>query len=181
MANLLNFKFGQHNNLPTSTSAGTVYITTDEQAMYIDLPVSHDESAAINRIRIGDIIVKDDLSKLGPPPYAEGAFYYIAADNALLRYNSGKWVQINSVSDVQAEFNTKMKELEDELALEIKRATDAEKEITEAVAEANKEIALRVTTEAFENYKGTNDAAVAAAKQQADLGVANAAGALQKA
>ena len=40
MANLLNFKFGQYASLPTATTAGTVYVTTDERAMYIDLPES---------------------------------------------------------------------------------------------------------------------------------------------
>ena len=40
MANMLNFKFGQFGSLPSTKSAGTVYVTTDEQAMYIDLPKS---------------------------------------------------------------------------------------------------------------------------------------------
>jgi hypothetical protein len=30
MANMLNFKFGQYENLPSAKTAGTVYVTTDE-------------------------------------------------------------------------------------------------------------------------------------------------------
>jgi hypothetical protein len=106
MANLLNFKFGQYANLPSTKSAGTVYVTTDEQAMYIDLPNSHDSGAELKRIRIGDIIVKNS-ARDAQPPFAEDAFYYFVEENALLRwsYNTKEskyeWKQINSVSVIQ--------------------------------------------------------------------------------
>ena len=37
---LLNFKYGLHKNLPAFSDAtiGNVFVTTDEQAMHIDLP-----------------------------------------------------------------------------------------------------------------------------------------------
>lgn len=34
---ILNFKMGEYKNLPTTKVAGTVYVTTDEQAMYVDI------------------------------------------------------------------------------------------------------------------------------------------------
>lgn len=40
MAELLNFKRGLHANLPTSVTPGTIYVTTDEQAMYVDVSVT---------------------------------------------------------------------------------------------------------------------------------------------
>ena len=37
---MLNFKYGLHGSLPEYSSAtqGTIFVTADEQAMYIDLP-----------------------------------------------------------------------------------------------------------------------------------------------
>jgi hypothetical protein len=119
MNNNLNFKFGQYTHLPNASTAtaGTIFVTTDEQAMYIDLPSVSDPSK-VGRIRIGDIIVCETLSDL-TPPYHEGAFYYVASKNALLRYQpkydgDGKvvrdestgeivytWTQINSISAIQ--------------------------------------------------------------------------------
>jgi hypothetical protein len=80
---MLNFKFGKFDKFATlpgasSATAGTVYVTTDEQAMYIDLP--KDPSVAnseFTRVRIGDIIVKSSSADLGDPPYSIGVFYYL--------------------------------------------------------------------------------------------------------
>lgn len=102
--NLLNFKFGIHDNLPEDKTAGTVYVTTDEQAMYIDLPNAANANT-IDRIRIGDIIVKNSSRDLAPP-FAEGAFYYFVSENALLRWNGSEWTQINSVADVTSQVKT---------------------------------------------------------------------------
>jgi hypothetical protein len=93
MANLLNFKFGEYSNLPKSKAAGTVYITTDEQAMYVDLPKKNEQGTEeLTRLRIGDIRVFESASdKKFTPPYEVG-FYYFISDNALMRYDAtGKW------------------------------------------------------------------------------------------
>ena len=144
MDNNLNFKFGQYANLPTASAntAGPIFVTTDEQAMYIDLPSASD-STKVGRIRIGDIIVCENLSDL-QPPYHEGAFYYVASKNALLRYQpkafdsdgnpvkdtaTGKvvygWTQINSLTSVQQAIEN--------LQAEVDALGDTDDEILEAM------------------------------------------------
>lgn len=160
MANMLNFKFGQYGNLPATKAAGTVYVTTDEQAMYIDLPKSHEAGAEVARVRIGDIIVKNS-KRDAIPPFAEGAFYYFAEENALLRWDGSKWKQINSVSDVQANIAS----LQEELDAEVLRSTTADATHSADIAQLKKDVAARVTTADFETFKGANNTAIAAAKQ----------------
>lgn len=67
---LLNFQYGQFSKLPamSAATAGTVFVTTDEQAMYIDLP---NKDGALARVRIGDIIVYQGTSEI-EPPYHKG-------------------------------------------------------------------------------------------------------------
>lgn len=106
---MLNFKHGSYANLfkevdgvkQVPINNGTIYVTTDEKAMYVDL---NDQ-----RIRLSQIITctYDQWVDL-KPPYSTEAFYYIIDKNALLKYNDGKspagsdqtlvegWVQINS-------------------------------------------------------------------------------------
>ena len=114
MADLLRFRKGLHSALPATKVTGTVYVTTDEHAMYVDISDSE-------RIRLGQIVNFETLAKFQQflvttnPPYSQEAFYYIEDKNALLRWKAstgntaiggsntaGTWVQINSVSDVQA-------------------------------------------------------------------------------
>ena len=116
---MLNFKMGLFKNLNSvDKKAGTVYITTDEQAMYVD--ISNDK-----RIRINQIITYNTFNEFKAaiqqtePPYSTEAFYYIVDENALLKYVatggdfdangdgqvSGKWIQVNTTTDVQLELN----------------------------------------------------------------------------
>lgn len=108
----LNFKHGLLANLPAAVTPGVVYITSDERAMYVDVPTG--ETTA-ERIRIGDFrqyaklsdLVSDltswgsaiDTSKI-----SDTAFYYCVKENALLKWNkvASKWVRINSTEDVDA-------------------------------------------------------------------------------
>lgn len=85
----LRFLSGLQANLPTSITNGTVYVTTDEHAMYVDL--------GGERIRLGDFVVVDKVSSLPttPTPH-QAALYYAVAENILCRYNGTSWVQINS-------------------------------------------------------------------------------------
>lgn len=94
MANVL-FKKGLLKNLPTGKVAGTIYVTTDERAMYLDV----DENT---RIRLGDfneipnLNALPDVSHTGGAPNPTG-LYYSVAENVLARYDSknSKWAQIN--------------------------------------------------------------------------------------
>lgn len=99
---LLNFKYGLHKNLPafSNDTIGNVFVTTDEQAMHIDLPGG--------RVVISQIITlatAQDWQNM-KPPYSTQAFYYIVDANALLKYTGNgtthSWKQINSTADVQS-------------------------------------------------------------------------------
>ena len=97
---LLKFKKGLYANLPEARSAGTIYVTTDEQAMHIDLPNG--------RVVISQIITLDTVQQWQDmkPPYSAQAFYYIVDANALLKYTGNgtnhTWAQINSTADVES-------------------------------------------------------------------------------
>lgn len=99
---MLNFKKGEYKALPKTMNEGTVYVVTDEKAMYVD--ISNTE-----RIRLGQIVTVDTVEAWEglKPPFSHEAFYYIVEDNALMRNNGTEtnpiWTQINGVSDVQAE------------------------------------------------------------------------------
>lgn len=100
---MLKFKKGLWSKLPTTKSAGTIYVTTDEKAMYVDISDSE-------RIRLGDIVRLAKMSDL-TPPYSTEPFYYIEEDNALLKYVETKnaegvvtghaWKQVNGTQDLQ--------------------------------------------------------------------------------
>lgn len=115
MANeLLKFKKGLHANLAKQAKvAGTVYVTTDEQAMYVDIDSN-------TRIRLSDIIQVDTVNKLRDmaPKYSSTALYYVIDENALLKYtgdgsSNHTWKQINSVSDVTANLEALEKRVSD--------------------------------------------------------------------
>lgn len=92
---MLNFKYGIHDNLKNQSIAnGTIYVTTDEKAMYVDLDNT--------RIRLSQIITLTtyDWQTL-TPPYSTEAFYYLSDSNALLKYTGNAWVQINSTKDLR--------------------------------------------------------------------------------
>lgn len=102
MANL-NFKWGLHKDLGSATkSEGTVYITTDEKSMYVD--VSDDK-----RIKIqGAVAYYDDVKEFTDttnPPYDTETLYFFrqmgpegakVVVNALMAYDGTKWVQVNT-------------------------------------------------------------------------------------
>lgn len=115
MADLLKFKRGVYKDLPENRVAGTIYVTTDEGAMYVDLATG--TSSTAERIRIGETIQFTDKAAFADyleataPPYDTRAFYYIIGENALLKWvadgsgsysQSGKWQQINSTSTLSS-------------------------------------------------------------------------------
>ena len=100
---MLNFKHGLYGNLfnadgsnKVAISNGTIYVTTDEKAMYVDLDGK--------RIRLSQIVNIPDTKTWQnlTPPYSTEAFYYIVDANALLKYTGEGWVQINSTAELDA-------------------------------------------------------------------------------
>ena len=81
MADTLQFKKGLLANLDKATKkAGTIYVTTDERAMYVDV----DDST---RIRLGDFIeVAKESDLYNYTPFSTSALYYINADGRLLKF-----------------------------------------------------------------------------------------------
>ena len=95
----LAFKRGLLANMPQSIADGTIYVTTDEHAMYVDV--------GNNRIRLGDFIPVATLQDLPANGHAyETAVYYVRDGNILCRWqpaaneNPGRWIQINKAGVV---------------------------------------------------------------------------------
>ena len=89
MADMLKFRRGTYAQINAAPLAnGTIYIATNEKAMYVD--------TATERIRIGDFVRVNTVKDI-TPPYSENALYYVEADNALLKYTGaeGGWKQVN--------------------------------------------------------------------------------------
>ena len=101
----LKFKMGEYKNLASATkAAGTVYVTTDERAMYVDISDSQ-------RIRLqGTVLYYDSLTEFSnkvTPPYSTDIIYFIANENALVRWDAnadngkggkGAWIQLNTTA-----------------------------------------------------------------------------------
>ena len=97
----LKFKMGEHSRLDgVEKSAGTIYITTDEREMYVD---TSDNS----RIRIqGTVLYFENLTEFTnkvAPPYSTDLIYFIAEQNALVRWNGKEWVQLNTTLNASQE------------------------------------------------------------------------------
>lgn len=96
--NMLKFRRGLFKDLPAAKVPGTIYITTDEKGMYVDLSSSE-------RIRLGDLIQISSFANKGEGPFFSNVLYYFEAENALAKYvtdqQGGKWIQINNTSDLQ--------------------------------------------------------------------------------
>jgi hypothetical protein len=86
MANLL-FKWGNHASLPASVSAndvGTLFFTKDEGGLY----VGTESGKAPRRIQ-GVVQYYADLTEFksnAVPPYSKDIIYYIASENALVKW-----------------------------------------------------------------------------------------------
>ena len=171
---MLQFKMGEWTkDFDSMTkSPGTVYITTNEEAMYVD--VDND-----TRIRIGDIIQLNS-SRDVEPPFSTKAFYYFIEENALLKWGpfgeggAMAWKQLNSVTDLTS-LTTRVGNLETKM-------TTAEGNIT------NLKAAVGTSTGITANADGTiyerilaNKEAAAAAQEDATQALADAAAAQAKA
>ena len=88
MANVL-FKKGLLAGLKDAPiKEGTIYVTTDERAMYLDIDAS-------TRIRLGDFIEVDNIAALPSTGANASALYYATAENVLAKWSGSAWVQIN--------------------------------------------------------------------------------------
>ncbi len=88
MANVA-FKKGLLTNLPAEHVEGTIYVTTDERALYLDISGS-------DRIRIGDFQEVENISALEEiTSPSQTALYYVKDINCLAKYNGSEWKQIN--------------------------------------------------------------------------------------
>lgn len=88
MANVL-FKKGLLAGLKDAPmKEGTIYVTTDERAMYLDVSDSE-------RIRLGDFIEVDNIASLPSAGANVSALYYAKAENVLAKWSGSAWVQIN--------------------------------------------------------------------------------------
>ena len=85
------FKKGELKNLPSTKSAGTIYVTTDERAMYVDVNDS-------TRIRLGDFREYPtwaEIQALDTTNLSTTALYYAVKENILCKYTGSAWTQIN--------------------------------------------------------------------------------------
>ncbi len=116
MANL-NFKWGVHSKLPKTLDAadvGALFFTKDEQSLYLGV----EAGKAPKRIQ-GTVHYYADLTAFKSdvlPPYSSDVIYYIASENALVKWNGakmgdgeeGRFVVLNVTA---AEFDAKVAEL----------------------------------------------------------------------
>ena len=94
--------------------AGSINVTTDEPAIYIDVPNA--EGTQTIRKRVGDLIIvpneealmTDTAGKVGVvdgalvSQWSKSALYYAEEEGALLKWNGTSWKQLNALSDVDA-------------------------------------------------------------------------------
>ena len=172
---LLNFQYGQFNKLPamSADTAGTVFVTTDEKAMYIDLP---NKDGALSRVRIGDIVVYKGTSDI-EPPYHKG-FYYFIDENALMHYdeNVKKWERINKEADFSA-LEGEISALNGALLTLTNTYNTYVTNSTAKFDSLEQAIAARVTTADFETFKTNNTNIINTVSERAEKGVSDAAAA----
>ena len=101
MANL-NFKWGVHSKLPKSVDAadiGTLFFTKDERSLYLGA----EAGKAPKRIQ-GVVQYYADLTAFKSdvlPPYSSDVIYYIASENALVRWDGNK---VNEDGEAEGRF-----------------------------------------------------------------------------
>lgn len=145
MAELL-FKKGSFADFKTkvkTATEGAFYLTEDEGGLYIGKA-----DGSTQRIQGSVIVCKDIddmINTVGEPPYSTDVIYFSANDNALLRYNGAKWVQLNETAEGVAgkikDLNTKITDLDN-------RVSTAEGEIDGLQEGLANEITNRGTSEA---------------------------------
>lgn len=100
MANVM-FKQGSYRALQAvngKATEGTFYVTTDEGGLYLGLADKSLKKIAGSILYFADL---DEFNRKVEPPYSTDALYFIAASNALVRYDATaqKWIVLNETPD----------------------------------------------------------------------------------
>ena len=179
MANNLLFKRGLYQNLPATKVDGTIYFTTDEGGMYVDIG----SGSTGKRVRVqGSVLYFETLQEFAnkvAPPYSKDVLYFIAksADgtdyNALVRWNGTQWVQLNVTADSYSQlanrvYDLEQADIEHEEALDDhgKRISALETWKTGTVTNAINDFTTRVG--ALETWKGTASGQLSAVIEKAN-------------
>ena len=112
----LNFRMGPLANLQNvAYKGGTIYVTTDERAMYLDV----DDT---KRIRLGNAIVSvNSISEIATmKPWQEGTLYYSIKDDALVIYTGEE----EGFKHVHHKLNATVTQLVDDFASEKTKLAD---------------------------------------------------------
>lgn len=105
----LNFRYGTSDKLrdinQVAIANGTVYVTTDEHSMYVDLNGQ--------RLRMGDVLVYANVKELADDvkSWYKNSLAYIADTNRLAYFNGSSWTEINDTTSL----STAIKDLRDNL------------------------------------------------------------------
>ena len=105
MANL-NFRWGKYSDFQSQVvtgnkaKEGTIYVATHENNRGASLFIGVD-GGKTERIQ-GTVLFFSDLAEFHAktqPPYSEDVIYFLAANNALVRWTGSEWVQLNVTAD----------------------------------------------------------------------------------
>lgn len=112
----LNFKMGLLENLKkieAGQNPGTIYVTTDEKAMYLDIEAG-------KRIRLGSAIrVVQSLPELATlQPWEEGALYYAALEDVMVIYHFNETENKHEFLHVNKKVHGTVAQLVEDLAAE---------------------------------------------------------------
>lgn len=112
----LNFKMGLLENLKkieAGKNPGTIYVTTDEKAMYLDIEAG-------KRIRLGSAIrVVDNIPALTAlQPWEEGALYYAAEEDVMVIYHFNETENKHEFLHVNKKVHGTVAQLVEDLAAE---------------------------------------------------------------
>lgn len=126
----LSFKYGEFKNLPTNISNGTIYVTTDDKTMYVDLNNK--------RIRLGDVSIHKTLTELAgdKASWYAGALAYIAEGNHLAYFDGAEWININDPgvqAKIEAAIAQEVKDRDAAIKVETDRAITAENALSEKI------------------------------------------------
>ena len=153
ITNNLNFKFGEVSKLPSQISNGTIYVTTDERALHVDLDGS--------RIRLGNVVFYDTLKEMTEDEknWYKNTLAYVANGNVLACWNGTSWVQVNDVKTIE----TNITELQTNLATETATRQEAIAALNQTISAetdraTTKEAALEERIKANEDNIGTKSA-----------------------
>ena len=112
MSEYLQFKRGKLANLSGATiTPGTVYITTDERAMYVD----YADGDVAKRMRLGDYVeyaTLNELTATANSALSTTAFYFVKEGNMLLRWTGDESQGHNGFIQINPDTITQIKEVE---------------------------------------------------------------------